>query len=90
MSFKKIAKNINNLIRSLRYNVIKNYVDYFVICESAFNHQNIEKKINFDPQKKYINDKKVIHIVLKKPFPKTTNAWENHKIALLCCLNNSN
>ena len=70
----------NNFIFDLRYNVIKNYVDYFVVCESAFNHQNIEKKINFDPQKKYINDNKVIHIVLKKPFPKTTNAWENQAI----------
>ena len=70
----------NNFIFDLRYNVIKDYVDYFVVCESAFNHQNIEKKINFDPQRKYINDNKVIHIVLKKPFPKTTNAWENQAI----------
>ena len=47
----------NNFIFDLRYNVIKDYVDYFIICESVFNHQNIEKKINFDPQRKYINDK---------------------------------
>ena len=34
----------NNFIFDLRYNVIKDYVDYFVVCESIFDHQNIEKK----------------------------------------------
>ena len=78
----------NNFIFDLRYNIIKDYVDYFVICESKFDHQNIEKKINFDPKRKYINDNKIIHIVLKQPFPKTTNAWENQAIQREFILNN--
>ena len=70
----------NNFIFDLRYNIIKDYVDFFVVCESLFDHQNIKKKINFDPKKKYINDNKVIHIVLKQPFPNKTNAWQNQAI----------
>tara|TARA_Y100000741_G_C17973858_1_gene445002 strand:+ start:307 stop:495 length:189 start_codon:yes stop_codon:yes gene_type:complete len=37
----------NNLMFELRYNILKNYVDYFVICESKFNHKGIEKNKNF-------------------------------------------
>ena len=70
----------NNFIFDLRYNVIKDHVDYFIVCEYIFDHQNEKKKINFDPQGKYKNDKKVIHLVLKEPFPKKTNRWENQAI----------
>jgi beta-1,4-mannosyl-glycoprotein beta-1,4-N-acetylglucosaminyltransferase len=34
----------NNFMFNLRYNILKNYVDYFVVCESKFNHKGIEKK----------------------------------------------
>ena len=37
----------NNFMFDLRYNILKDYVDYFVICESKFNHKGIEKKQNF-------------------------------------------
>ena len=33
----------NNLMFDLRYNILKDYVDYFVICESKFDHKNKEK-----------------------------------------------
>ena len=70
----------NNFIFDFRYNVMKKYVDKFVICESLYDHRNNKKGINFDPEKKYINDSKIIHIVLEKPFPKNTNAWQNQAI----------
>ena len=36
----------NNFMFDFRYNVLKNYVDYFVICESTFDHKgNAKKKI---------------------------------------------
>ena len=41
----------NNFIFDLRYNILKDSVDYFVICESKFDHRNNVKKLNFDSQK---------------------------------------
>ena len=37
----------NNFMFEIRYNILKDYVDYFVICESKFDHRNDEKKLNF-------------------------------------------
>ena len=34
----------NNFMFDLRYNILKDYVDLFVVCESKFNHKGIEKK----------------------------------------------
>ena len=70
----------NNFIFDFRFNVIKNYVDKFVICESLYDHKNKEKGIVFDPEKKYFNEPKVNHIVIKEPFPNNTNAWQNQAI----------
>ena len=70
----------NNFMFDFRYKVMKNYVDKFVICESLYDHRNNKKGVNFDPEKKYINDPQILHIVVEKPFPKNTNAWENQAI----------
>ena len=70
----------NNFMFDFRYNVMKNYVDKFVICESLYDHRNNKKRVNFDPEKKYINDPQILHIVVEKPFPKNTNAWQNQAI----------
>ena len=37
----------NNFMFDLRYNILKDFVDYFIICESKYNHKGIEKKKNF-------------------------------------------
>jgi len=68
-----------NLIYDLRYNVIKDFVDFFVVCESKYDHRGNPKQINFDPNKKYSNTK-VKHLILEKPFPKVTNLWQNQAI----------
>ena len=34
----------NNFMFNLRYNILKDFVDYFVICESKFNHKGKKKK----------------------------------------------
>ena len=70
----------NNFMFDFRYNVMKNYVDKFVVCESLYDHRNNKKGVNFDPEKKYINDPQILHIVVEKPFPKNTNAWQNQAI----------
>ena len=59
----------------LRFNILDKFVDYFVICESNFDHRGRQKKLNFDIKnfKKFEN--KIIYIVLEK-FPNSLNAWE--------------
>ena len=80
----------NNFIFDFRYNVIYEFVDKFVICESFFDHRNNKKKVNFDLTGKYKNNPKIIHILLKKPFPENTNEWENQAIQRDFILDNLN
>ena len=68
----------NNFIFDLRYNILNEYVDYFIICESRFDHKNNEKKINFELKKGY-DKNKIIHIVYNKKFPHF-DAWKNQAI----------
>ena len=64
----------NNFMFDLRFNILKDYVDYFLICESKYDHRNEIKKLNFDT--KLYNSDKIKYIILEKPFPKNTNLWE--------------
>ena len=68
----------NTLMFELRFNILKDYVDYFVICESNFDHRNNPKKLNFDLG--FLNEKKVKYVAMSDPFPKNTNIWENQAI----------
>ena len=61
-----------------RYNVLKNVVDFFVICESKYDHRNNQKKLNFDL--KFLKDDKIKYLVLDKPFPNKTDLWHNQAI----------
>tara|TARA_B100001057_G_C22649249_1_gene871432 strand:- start:50 stop:859 length:810 start_codon:yes stop_codon:yes gene_type:complete len=69
----------NNLMFELRYNILLDHVDYFVICESKFDHTGKEKKKNF-VWKSYYDTKKIKYFFLEKPFPTNTNRWENQAI----------
>ena len=79
----------NNLMFNLRYNILNEFVDYFVICESKFDHQGNKKKINFKQDKKY-NQSKIKHIVMDEKFPENTNAWQNQAIQREFLLKNLN
>ena len=35
----------NNFMFDLRYNILKNVVDCFVVCESKYDHRNQKKKL---------------------------------------------
>lgn len=37
----------NNFMFNLRYNILEEYVDYFVICESLYDHRGEPKKKKF-------------------------------------------
>jgi beta-1,4-mannosyl-glycoprotein beta-1,4-N-acetylglucosaminyltransferase len=64
-----------NLQVKLRFNILKNYVDKFVICESKFDHQGRPKKLNFKIQEFEEFKDKIIYLILDKQFPNTTNPW---------------
>ena len=78
----------NNFMFELRYNVLSEYVDQFVICESKYDHKGNSKKKNFI-WKNYYDSKKIKYYLLEKPFPKNTSRWENQAIQrdyILKCL----
>ena len=37
----------NNFIFEIRYNILVNHVDYFLVCESLYDHAGKRKKPNF-------------------------------------------
>ena len=69
----------NNVMFDLRYNILKDYVDQFVICESLYDHTGKKKKKNFIWKQKY-KKKKITYILMKYPFPKKNDRWENQAI----------
>ena len=69
----------NNFMFDLRYNILKNYVDFFVICESKYNHKGKEKNRNFIFKDNY-DKTKIKYIYLDKPFPKNNNSWQNQAL----------
>ena len=77
----------NNFMFDFRYNILKDVVDFFIVCESNYDHKGNKKKINFIRDKNF-NQDKIKYFVLEKPFPKNTNTWENQAIQreyLLSC-----
>ena len=78
-----------NFIFDLRYNVIKQYVDFIIICESEYDHRGNKKDLNFNYEK-YSKDNKVKYFILKEPFPKKNNPWENQAIQREFLLNSLN
>ena len=64
---------------NLRYNILKDFVDYFIVCESKYDHRGNSKKINFIKKEEY-DYNKIKHIVIEKKFPVKTNIWENQAI----------
>jgi len=56
-----------NFITNVRFEILKNVVDHFVICESRYDHKGKKKDLNFKLKKNSFK-KKIIYIVLDKPF----------------------
>ena len=69
----------NNFMFQIRYNILVDYVDYFIVCESLFDHKGKVKKQNFIWRDEYNKDK-IKYFLLEKPFPRNTNPWENQAI----------
>ena len=54
-----------NLITNLRFEILDKVVDYFIVCESLYDHKGNKKKINFKIKNNKFK-KKIIHIIIKK------------------------
>ena len=73
-------------ILDLRLNILNEFVDFFVICESTVNHQGNSKKLNFDSNKFKKFNNKIIYIVaddtpeeIKKPHVGGESLVEQHQ-----------
>ena len=68
-----------NYMFDFRYNILNEYVDHFIVCESIYDHRGKPKKKNFI-KKDYFNSKKIKYFVLECAFPTNTSIWENQAI----------
>lgn len=66
-----------NLQMDLRFKILNQVVDKFVVCESIYDHRGKPKQINFSKDKHSDYKDKIIHIVVKKEFPKENSPWQN-------------
>ena len=79
----------NNYIFDIRYNILNKYVDYFIICESIFDHRGNPKSKNFVLKSDY-DKTKVKYFLLDKPFPKNNSIWSNQAVQREFLLSNIN
>jgi beta-1,4-mannosyl-glycoprotein beta-1,4-N-acetylglucosaminyltransferase len=59
----------------LRFNILNDYVDAFIVCEGKQDHRGKKKNINFNIKKYPKFKKKIIHIICEE-FPKNLNPWQ--------------
>ena len=79
----------NNFMFDFRYNILKDYVDFFVICESKFDHKGNIKNQNFI-QKDNFDKKKIKYYLMDTPFPKNNDPWKNQAIQREFLLSSTN
>ena len=60
---------------NIRFNVLNKFVDYFVICESKYDHRGEKKKLNFNVNDYSKFKDKIIYIVLDN-FPNFKSPWD--------------
>ena len=58
-----------NFITNIRFEILKDVVDFFVVCESRYDHRGNKKEINFQLLNSDLK-KKVRHVILDHPFLK--------------------
>ena len=73
-------------VLDLRFNILDEFVDFFVIVESTTDHQGRDKKLNFNIDKFKKFKKKIIHVVvddtldnIKKPHLGQNSLVERHQ-----------
>ena len=69
----------NNFMFDVRYKILENYVDYFLICESTYDHAGRIKRPNFILKEEY-DKKKIKYVLLDKPFRDSSDRWGNQAL----------
>jgi beta-1,4-mannosyl-glycoprotein beta-1,4-N-acetylglucosaminyltransferase len=64
-----------NLMFEIRYNILKDFVDYFIVCESKFDHRGNIKKLNFNIEK--FKSDKIKYVVYEKKLSNYEDLWKN-------------
>ena len=67
-----------NFITNARFEILNDVVDFFIVCESKYDHMGNSKSINFS----LFNQKfkgKVRHIIIEEQFPNFENGWQNEE-----------
>ena len=64
-----------NLLTNLRFEILKNVVDIFIVCESIFDHKRKKKEINFSLINQDFKNR-VKHLIIKEPFPSNLSNWQ--------------
>ena len=67
-----------NFIFNLRYKILKDVINEFIVCESIYDHRGRKKKLNFD--KRFIKKKKIRYLIYKKKFPSKNSPWQNQAL----------
>ena len=67
-----------NMMLELRFNMLDQYVDYFVICESKYSHSGNKKKLFFDYKKFNKFKKKIIYLVVENEPDEIVFKKNNH------------
>ena len=65
-----------SLQANLRFNILNNYVEKFIVCESKFDHKGHYKGINFNLENYKEFKYKITHLIIDKQFPNTSNPWK--------------
>ena len=69
-----------NLQAELRFNILNDVVDRFVVCESKYDHRGKAKKILFNKKNFPKFEKKIDHLILEDKFPSKNIPWENQAL----------
>ena len=65
-----------NFATNLRFEILNNVVDYFVVCESVYDHKGKKKDLNFKLKNSKFNNK-LIYLIMDKPFNESSSIWKN-------------
>ena len=53
------------LMMDIRFSILNDFVDHFIVCESSFSHSGIKKKINFNKNDYPLFKHKITHLIIK-------------------------
>ena len=63
-----------NFLTNLRFEILDKVVDYFIVCESKFDHKGGPKPVNFILKNNKFKNR-VRHLVIEEQFPDLSNGW---------------